>query len=66
MELLPATSSYDETKVMSEKYLSDMAKVRTDWLAALLRNYNPVGAHESGLIGEAPCWNLQQFNSIHE
>lgn len=49
MNLLPTTNPYGETKVMSEKILSDIAK-----LIALLRYFNPVGAHESGLIGEAP------------
>lgn len=54
MELLPTTNPYGETKAMSERILTDIAKVNPDWSVALLRYFNPVGAHESGLIGEAP------------
>jgi UDP-glucose 4-epimerase len=39
---------------MSERILTDVAKVNPNWSVALLRYFNPVGAHESGLIGEAP------------
>lgn len=54
MPLLPTTNPYGETKAMSERILTDIAKVNPDWSVALLRYFNPVGAHESGLIGEAP------------
>lgn len=54
MELLPAINPYGETKVISEKILTDVAKANPCWSVALLRYFNPVGAHESGLIGEAP------------
>lgn len=54
MELLPATNPYGSTKVMSERILSDIVKANPDWMVALLRYFNPVGAHESGLIGEDP------------
>lgn len=54
MELLPSVSPYAETKVMSEKILSEIARVNSLWSVALLRYFNPIGAHESGLIGEAP------------
>ncbi|ATW24483.1 UDP-glucose 4-epimerase GalE [Candidatus Formimonas warabiya] len=54
MKLLPTSNPYGETKAMSERILTDIAKVNSDWLVALLRYFNPVGAHESGLIGEAP------------
>ncbi|MGD6968557.1 UDP-glucose 4-epimerase GalE [Rossellomorea vietnamensis] len=54
MELLPTTNPYGETKAMCERILSDIAKVPSDFSIALLRYFNPVGAHESGLIGEAP------------
>lgn len=54
MELLPTTNPYGETKAMSERILTDIAKVNPNWSVALLRYFNPVGAHESGLIGEAP------------
>jgi len=54
MDLLPTTNPYGETKAMSERILADIAKVNPDFSVALLRYFNPVGAHESGLIGEAP------------
>ena len=54
MPLLPATNPYGETKVISEKILSDTAKANPGFSVALLRYFNPIGAHESGLIGEAP------------
>ncbi|MDF2877905.1 MAG: UDP-glucose 4-epimerase GalE [Clostridia bacterium] len=54
MKLLPTTNPYGETKTMIERILTDIAKVSQDWSVALLRYFNPVGAHESGLIGEAP------------
>jgi UDP-glucose 4-epimerase len=54
MPLLPTTNPYGETKAMSERILTDVAKANLDWSVALLRYFNPVGAHESGLIGEAP------------
>lgn len=54
MELLPTTNPYGETKVMSERILKDVAKVEPDWSVALLRYFNPIGAHESGRIGEDP------------
>jgi len=54
MELLRTTSPYGETKVMSERILTDMVKANPDCSVALLRYFNPVGAHESGLIGELP------------
>lgn len=54
MPLLPATNPYGSTKAMSERILTDIAKAKPGWSVALLRYFNPVGAHESGLIGEAP------------
>ncbi|KKB40902.1 UDP-glucose 4-epimerase GalE [Bacillus thermotolerans] len=54
MKLLPTTNPYGETKVMSERILTDIAKANPSWAVALLRYFNPVGAHESGLIGESP------------
>jgi UDP-glucose 4-epimerase len=54
MNLLPTTNPYGETKAMIERILTDIAKVNPDWSVALLRYFNPVGAHECGLIGEAP------------
>ena len=54
MKLLPTTNPYGETKAMSERILTDIVKANPDLSVALLRYFNPVGAHESGLIGEAP------------
>ncbi|MDI9476123.1 MAG: UDP-glucose 4-epimerase GalE [Natronincolaceae bacterium] len=54
MLLLPTSNPYGETKAISERILIDVAKANPDWAVALLRYFNPVGAHESGLIGEAP------------
>lgn len=54
MELKPTTNPYGETKAMSERILSDLSKANPDFSIAALRYFNPVGAHESGLIGEIP------------
>ena len=54
MPLLPTGNPYGETKAISERILIDVAKANPDWAVSLLRYFNPVGAHESGLIGEAP------------
>lgn len=54
MELLPTTNPYGETKAMSERILTDISKANPAFSVSLLRYFNPVGAHESGLIGEAP------------
>ena len=54
MDLLPTTNPYGETKVISERILMDVAKANPNFSVSLLRYFNPVGAHESGLIGEAP------------
>ena len=49
-----ATSPYGETKVMIERILKDMCNVHKDWNIAILRYFNPIGAHESTLLGEDP------------
>lgn len=54
MKLMPTTNPYGETKAMSERILSDTAKVNPEFKVSLLRYFNPVGAHLSGLIGESP------------
>lgn len=54
MTLLPTTNPYGETKAMSERILTDVAKANDGFAVSLLRYFNPVGAHESGLIGEDP------------
>ena len=48
------TNPYGWTKYMSEQILRDTAKAVPDWSVVLLRYFNPIGAHESGLIGEDP------------
>lgn len=54
MDLLPTTNPYGETKAMNERILSDIAKANPSFCVTLLRYFNPIGAHESGLIGELP------------
>ena len=49
-----ATNPYGYTKVMIEQMLMDLAKADPEWRVVLLRYFNPIGAHESGLIGEDP------------
>ena len=45
---------YGQTKFMSEEILRDLEKSDPNWRVAYLRYFNPIGAHESGLIGEDP------------
>jgi len=47
-------NSYGQSKYIVEKILQDMYKSDHSWRIALLRYFNPVGAHESGIIGESP------------
>lgn len=49
-----ATNPYGRTKLMIEDVLADLHQADSHWRVARLRYFNPVGAHESGLIGEAP------------
>jgi UDP-glucose 4-epimerase len=51
---LQATNPYGRTKLMIEEMLADIALADPDWHIAILRYFNPIGAHKSGLIGEAP------------
>jgi len=51
---LTATNPYGWTKLMMERMLADLASAEPDWRIARLRYFNPVGAHESGRIGEDP------------
>jgi len=51
---LSATNPYGQNKLMVENILKDIAYADKDWHVVLLRYFNPVGAHESGLIGEDP------------
>ena len=48
------TNPYGWTKVMMEQILEDTAKANPDMSVILLRYFNPIGAHESGMIGEDP------------
>jgi UDP-glucose 4-epimerase len=49
-----ATNPYGQTKLMIEQILRDVHQADHSWRISLLRYFNPVGAHESGLIGEDP------------
>ena len=51
---LSATNPYGQTKLMLEQILRDIAAADQTWRISLLRYFNPVGAHKSGLIGEDP------------
>jgi UDP-glucose 4-epimerase len=51
---LSATNPYGRTKLMIEEILRDVAGADPAWRVTLLRYFNPVGAHASGLIGEDP------------
>ena len=48
------TNPYGWTKYMTEQILQGLATAESDWSIALLRYFNPIGAHESGMIGEDP------------
>ena len=48
------SSPYGMTKVMIEEILEDLYRADPEWKISILRYFNPVGAHESGLIGEDP------------
>ena len=49
-----ATNPYGYTKVMIEQMLNDICVAHPEWAVCKLRYFNPIGAHESGLIGEDP------------
>ena len=51
---LSTTNPYGETKLMIERILSDVTKSNKEMSVCVLRYFNPIGAHESGLIGEDP------------
>ncbi len=51
---LSAINPYGQTKLMVENILQDVAHADSQWRVALLRYFNPIGAHESGKIGENP------------
>ena len=51
---LSTTNPYGSTKLMIEQILQDVCAADADFSVAILRYFNPIGAHESGLIGEVP------------
>ena len=51
---LSTTNPYGTTKLMIERILEDIYKADNEWSVILLRYFNPIGAHESGEIGEDP------------
>ena len=51
---LTTTNPYGSTKLMIENILRDLYKSDNEWSIAILRYFNPIGAHKSGLIGENP------------
>lgn len=54
MPTFSATNPYGYTKVVIEHLLKDLATSDKEWAVSILRYFNPIGAHESGLIGEDP------------
>lgn len=62
--LLPSTNPYGESKVMCERILIDLSKSNNSFEISILRYFNPIGAHESGLIGDltnGPPNNLMPY-----
>jgi len=60
-EALSALNPYAETKLVIENLLQDMFISDSDWNISILRYFNPVGAHQSGLIGESPSGILSNL-----
>lgn len=54
MPAIQSTSPYGWTKVMIERILTDYCTAHPDFCAVLLRYFNPIGAHKSGLLGDDP------------
>ena len=54
MPAIQSSSPYGWTKVMIERILTDYVAAHPDFCAVLLRYFNPIGAHESGLLGDDP------------
>lgn len=50
----PTTNPYGTSKLMLEQILTDIQKSHPDWTVCLLRYFNPIGSHESALLGEDP------------
>lgn len=53
-EIGRTTNPYGETKAMNERILKDLYTSDNSWSVCLLRYFNPIGGHESGLLGEEP------------
>ena len=53
-DITHATNPYGETKIIIERILKDIYESDKEWNIALLRYFNPIGAHKSGLLGENP------------
>ena len=51
---LSTTNPYGETKLMIERILKDLQAADSEWSVSVLRYFNPIGAHKSGMIGEDP------------
>lgn len=51
---LSATNPYGQSKLMIEKFLQDLFDADNSWRITILRYFNPVGAHKTGIIGEDP------------
>lgn len=51
---LSTTNPYGTTKLYNEQILADVSKADAEWSVMLLRYFNPIGAHKSGLLGETP------------
>ena len=54
MPLGRASNPYGASKIMAEQVMADLCKADPRWSVSLLRYFNPIGAHPSGLIGEDP------------
>ena len=54
MPAIQSSNPYGWTKVMNERILTDYVTAHPDFCAVLLRYFNPIGAHESGLLGDDP------------
>lgn len=54
MKIGGTTNPYGTSKVMNEQILEDISKADPEWSVMLLRYFNPIGAHQSGLLGEVP------------
>ena len=54
---LSVTNPYGRTKLMIEEILTDIYKADMSWNVVILRYFNPIGAHESGDLGENPNEN---------